>query len=552
MITYSSMTKSFAEIKVILASWEFLEDGFIYWGGDQSICNFGGYSALTGEFDSQTNVLPVQHVLPSYNSYADPCFCGFLTWDEDLGGATLFRRHMYGFDTRSGKMEHNSFDYNPATSGPGWSYSGAEFCLQEVKFYDQGMAIRSELILYLGIKGGFQSAVAIELDQSGLGVPNYFLGSDAFIGYGLVKLMGYDVLNNNASLVQVPENMFYFYEKYRGAGNHWLSMSGRITDTLRVYSFNSKSDVLQSLEIKADGYIAGYSGTNVHALVVPGSGANTRLFLYSPAYDTWAEYDPGSSTSPLSYVQRDFVSFAYPAMNQTLIFDGLYNQQLWLPLGTNIYDFYRTDDYSYLVFDNTGHYAAYSAIKHDWAEYQGTFASTVWGQKAVKVIGIMSVGTESYSHLVYNVLYNQFESYTLSQEQGYRINVYPGGSTALMTTINGYLLAYDPNLTTDLAEPEKADGRLPLRLELAQNYPNPFNSKTTIWYRIRADYDLPVDVELSIYNLLGQKTATLLEEKQKKGTYTVQWDAGQTASGIYVYHLRVNELKICRKMVLLR
>ena len=61
----------------------------------------------------------------------------------------------------------------------------------------------------------------------------------------------------------------------------------------------------------------------------------------------------------------------------------------------------------------------------------------------------------------------------------------------------------------------------PVQFELYQNYPIPFNPVTMI------DYQLPVtsDVELSIYNMLGQKVATLVNQKQAAGHYEVQWDA---------------------------
>ncbi len=69
--------------------------------------------------------------------------------------------------------------------------------------------------------------------------------------------------------------------------------------------------------------------------------------------------------------------------------------------------------------------------------------------------------------------------------------------------------------------------------ELAQNYPNPFNPKTVIRYQ------LPVagNVELSIYNILGNKVAVLVSGKQKAGRHEVRWDASGFSSGIYFYRL---------------
>jgi hypothetical protein len=86
---------------------------------------------------------------------------------------------------------------------------------------------------------------------------------------------------------------------------------------------------------------------------------------------------------------------------------------------------------------------------------------------------------------------------------------------------------------------------------LKQNYPNPFNPTTMI------NYQLPMssEVELSVYNLLGQKIATLVSERQPAGTYTVKWSAFQSAgiaSGVYLYRLEAGEYIVTRKMILMK
>jgi hypothetical protein len=83
---------------------------------------------------------------------------------------------------------------------------------------------------------------------------------------------------------------------------------------------------------------------------------------------------------------------------------------------------------------------------------------------------------------------------------------------------------------------------------ITQNYPNPFNPTTAIGYQLSA----VSDVELSIYNLLGQKVAILVSEKQNAGRYQVEWDASGYASGIYFYTLKTNKgVMITKKMLLL-
>jgi parallel beta-helix repeat protein len=94
---------------------------------------------------------------------------------------------------------------------------------------------------------------------------------------------------------------------------------------------------------------------------------------------------------------------------------------------------------------------------------------------------------------------------------------------------------------------------IPTEFRVYQNYPNPFNPQTTI------QYDIPVvsDVRLEIFNVIGQRVTTLVNERQNPGTYTVTW-TGQTrngnsaASGMYIYRLQTNEYIGSKKLILLR
>jgi hypothetical protein len=94
---------------------------------------------------------------------------------------------------------------------------------------------------------------------------------------------------------------------------------------------------------------------------------------------------------------------------------------------------------------------------------------------------------------------------------------------------------------------------IPISFWLEQNYPNPFNPETTIRYQINQ----PGPVHLEIYNLLGQKIRTLVNEVQSAGAHSVNWDglddAGRSvSSGVYVYRLRADKSVASRKLVLLR
>jgi len=103
------------------------------------------------------------------------------------------------------------------------------------------------------------------------------------------------------------------------------------------------------------------------------------------------------------------------------------------------------------------------------------------------------------------------------------------------------------------------DGLLPDGFALEQNYPNPFNPSTTISYTVGRPGSAmtPIATRLVIYNTLGQKVATLVDEIQSPGTYTVVWDGANesgeaVASGVYLYRLENDDLTMTRKMILLK
>ena len=60
------------------------------------------------------------------------------------------------------------------------------------------------------------------------------------------------------------------------------------------------------------------------------------------------------------------------------------------------------------------------------------------------------------------------------------------------------------------------------------------------------------EIELVIYNIIGQRIATLVSEKQEAGHHQVEWDASGFASGIYYYQLKTGEFQDVKKMILIK
>jgi len=101
-------------------------------------------------------------------------------------------------------------------------------------------------------------------------------------------------------------------------------------------------------------------------------------------------------------------------------------------------------------------------------------------------------------------------------------------------------------LSTDVGDED--NGLLPQNFELVQNYPNPFNPSTTI------EYALPKagQVSLKIYNVIGQEVATLVDGFQSAGSYSHNYDASGTPSGVYFYKLTHAQGSLTRKMLLVK
>ena len=97
-----------------------------------------------------------------------------------------------------------------------------------------------------------------------------------------------------------------------------------------------------------------------------------------------------------------------------------------------------------------------------------------------------------------------------------------------------YILKHDKTTAVEVSSNIR-----PIEFCLEQNYPNPFNSQTKFTYQLAGKSW----VELAVYNSLGQKISTLVDEQKATGHYSAQWDASDVASGIYFYRLTVSNEK---------
>lgn len=136
----------------------------------------------------------------------------------------------------------------------------------------------------------------------------------------------------------------------------------------------------------------------------------------------------------------------------------------------------------------------------------------------------------------YNVVYLGF---------GFEAVTSPSGSVTSRETLMSAIMDW---FRTAVSVDEDEGIVRPLAFGMEQNYPNPFNPLTEINYAI----DRAGQTKLDVYNLLGQKVATLVDRFKLPGRFSVQWDASEFASGVYFYKLSRGENTTTRKMILLK
>ncbi|MEQ8526010.1 SusE domain-containing protein [Gracilimonas sp.] len=108
--------------------------------------------------------------------------------------------------------------------------------------------------------------------------------------------------------------------------------------------------------------------------------------------------------------------------------------------------------------------------------------------------------------------------------------------------------SFDLSITRNLGVSNEVEDQIPTEFALKQNYPNPFNPTTTI------SYDIPEasEVSIEIFDVTGRKVTELVNARQSPGTYEIQWNAAQFATGIYIYRITAGNYSAVRKLTLIK
>lgn len=190
-----------------------------------------------------------------------------------------------------------------------------------------------------------------------------------------------------------------------------------------------------------------------------------------------------------------------------------------------------------------------------------SFTATVSGGSNVELRWTTATETNNYG---FHVQKSRFET---SQYSTLENSFIPGGGTSITPRSYSFtdatatpgrwyyrLEQIDMDGTRHYSEPVQVsivtsvdeNQRVPLEFGLGQNYPNPFNPSTIIVY----DVPKEAHVVIEVFNLIGQKVATLVDERKPAGSHKVQFNAGILTSGVYLYKMSGGERAFTRKMVL--
>lgn len=163
--------------------------------------------------------------------------------------------------------------------------------------------------------------------------------------------------------------------------------------------------------------------------------------------------------------------------------------------------------------------------------YNGeNLAVTAWGRENGKEEGFGLTNDEKFDIRVYNKA-NKTEA------------------TFMGVTFDGNS-KYAPNATSVVMGVQKVEvaGSIPTSYALSQNYPNPFNPSTMIRFALPSDSKVVV----SVYNVVGEKVAELVNRNMNAGYHSVPFNASNLASGIYFYRIEAGKFNAVKKMMLIK
>ena len=445
-----------------------------------------------------------------------------LNWLEFINTSTIFAAGIDGtiYETTNGGGSWNSVYYNPsltnfidritffdANNGMAWgdgvSSTSIQACLQTTDGGATWTNNNSHLI-------GFASYQIVRfVPPSNVFVVGFHSLSDSYHGIWRSTDLGaswsYASIGTSSKDSVTKSNSVDFKNSLVGVASR---------DDSTIWSTSDGGVTWQQVGSKAQtalDYVQFVKGTNT---VIAGGVGEATIAASDPDANAITLYRDTSKTVSFGFVSFPTLTRGYMANGLTRTF---YSATFVTPLPVELTAFTATGMISSVVLNwttatetNNSGFEIEQKSSADW-----TTLGFVAGH-----------GTSNASHRY---------SYVVS-------NVSPGRSSYRLKQIDR-----DGNFKYSQTV-EATVGTGPKDYGLSQNYPEPFNPSTTI------SYDLPTSsrVKLTIYDILGHNVATLVNEQKEAGSYSVQWNASNVASGVYFYRLEAGSFLQTKKLVLLK
>ncbi len=540
-VVYSGLTHSFNQIELgVYQPTPITEYGFAGMfnvGYDNETYRLVGYSAVTNQFDV------VQYVCGDNEAIISLTGAGALAADMFTTQVYGFRyvvpftsvtANWYGFDTRRGTWDHGyRFDDWDIIRYYGNIRQAGQFSY-DISTYTDDESLHFQF--YSGIDGVYRDYSPGLIYKST--TSSWGGGGTVFYARDTLNAWGYDVAGNRGSEISLP--LAKTANIYRGENYATLTRYETGVDTMFTFFYNSDANRWTSASAPdyhtTDGIALAHSYLH--------KGATDNVVVYYSAYTD-------------SIIKEDFP-------DDISVYIRAKGNMAWARSdgGSVLFDGLRGEEFSYGFDFNKSSMGTHTATLCD------TLANILYGYSALTgnesqlvidfdpyyVLDTGYVGfIENASGLTKCYAYNGLgDGWVELIPEGSDVMTLVGTKTILVER-SDRVYGFDPEGDPSDVDEDNPVANLPRVLELAQNHPNPFNPVTQIAFTLPRS----TDVRLDIFDILGRKVVTLIDEHMVAGEHELQWDGkdsdGQNAStGIYFYRISTETGIAAKKMLLLK
>jgi len=323
-------------------------------------------------------------------------------------------------------------------------------------------------------------------------------------------------------------------------GTNWIS-------SMPANSGLTSSDVVLSLAIL---------GTNLFA-----GTHNNGIFLSTNSGTSWTAVNSGLPNT--SYIAIEALAVSGTNLFAGTVASGIFlstnNGTSWTAVNTGLTG---SSTYVYAlavsgtnlfagtdggVFLSTNNGTSWSAVNNGL-----TYTSITSGTKPYRIRALTVSGTNIFSGTYDGGIFlstNNGTSWSDMSSGLYNKDISSialSGTNLLIGTYSGDV--FRRPLSDMITGVEQNQTQILTHSTLNQNYPNPFNPSTTISFSVSSKSF----VSLKVFNILGREVATIVSREMLAGNYSLQWNAANMASGIYLYYLKAGSFTETKKLILLK